>query len=63
MKFHNYYIYIVTNPTKTTLYIGVTNDLDKRMAEHEKDAFGKKSTFSGKYACFNLIYYEYFFDI
>jgi putative endonuclease len=63
MKFHNYYIYISTNPLKTTIYTGVTNDLDKRMEEHEQDCFGKKITFAGKYACFNLIYFEYFSDI
>jgi len=29
MKFHNYYTYIMTNPEKTVLYTGVTNDLDQ----------------------------------
>lgn len=63
MKFHNYYIYIATNPTKSTLYTGVTNDLERRMEEHKSDAFGEKKTFAGKYCCFNLSYYEYFFQI
>ena len=60
MKHHNYYIYISTNPSKTALYTGVTNDLDRRMDEHRADAFGEKKTFAGKYYCYNLIYYEYF---
>ncbi len=63
MKFHNYYTYITTNPRKTTLYTGVTNDLDRRMGEHFADAFGRKKTFAGKYCCFNLIYYEYYAHI
>ena len=31
MNPHNYYIYIITNPTKTVLYTGVTNDLLTRL--------------------------------
>lgn len=63
MKFHNYYTYITTNPSKSTLYTGVTNELERRMEEHKTDSFGEKRTFAGKYACFNLIYYEYFGSI
>ncbi len=63
MKFHNYYTYITTNPEKTTLYTGVTNDLDRRILEHQEDALGRKRTFAGKYHCFNLIYYEYYRDV
>ncbi|MCY7329033.1 MAG: GIY-YIG nuclease family protein [Saprospiraceae bacterium] len=60
MKFHNYYIYIATNPDKTVLYTGVTNDLDRRMEEHHEDNTGEQKTFAGKYFCYNLIYYEYY---
>jgi putative endonuclease len=63
MKFHNYYVYITTNPTKTVLYTGVTNDLDRRMSEHLDDCNGERSTFAGKYFCYNLIYYEYYAQI
>ncbi|WP_368411165.1 GIY-YIG nuclease family protein [Pontibacter coccineus] len=31
---HNYFVYITTNPKKTALYIGMTNDLPRRMDEH-----------------------------
>jgi putative endonuclease len=54
-----YYIYIVTNPSKTTLYIGVTNNLPARLAEHWENR-SKPGTFAGKYFCYNLIYYEAF---
>jgi putative endonuclease len=62
-KYHNYYVYITTNPKKTVLYTGVTNDLDRRMEEHLADNLGKRKTFAGKYFCYNLIYYEYYAQI
>ena len=54
-----YYVYILTNRTKTVLYTGVTNDIQLRIAEHYR-ARGDSSRFTGKYCCFNLIYYEEF---
>jgi putative endonuclease len=30
----DYFVYIITNKNKTVLYTGVTNDLERRMAEH-----------------------------
>lgn len=35
MRDHNYFVYFVTNKNKTVLYIGVTNDLQRRIYEHE----------------------------
>lgn len=55
----NYYVYILTNPNRTTLYIGVTNNLQARVIEHWENK-GKPETFAGKYFCYNLIYYEVF---
>jgi putative endonuclease len=55
MKEHNYYVYILTNYTKTVLCTGVTNDLERRLTEHESGM----STFTTKYNCFHLVYWEY----
>ena len=53
------YVYILTNPGKNVLYTGVTNNLKRRIREHEKNK-GNPDTFTGKYYCYNLIYYEIF---
>ena len=60
MKQHNYYVYITSNKNKTVLYTGVTNDLKRRLFEHEEDSNGPKLFFAGKYNCYHLAYYERF---
>lgn len=62
MKHHNYYFYISTNPRRTTLYIGVTNNLGRRLIEHF-DNSGNSKTFAGRYYCYNLVYWEKFDDV
>lgn len=56
---HKYYVYIITNPERTVLYTGVTNDLVCRLIEHYNSR-GTNKTFAGKYYCYNLIFYEEF---
>ena len=56
---YQFYIYIVTNPQRTVLYTGVTNNLEQRLAEHYFNK-GKPKTFAGKYYCYNLVHYEEF---
>ena len=56
---HNYWVYMTTNPNKTVLYTGVTNNLERRMSEHTNDSVTDRNTFAGKYFCDNLVYYEY----
>jgi len=56
---HNYFVYITTNPAKTVLYIGVTNDLRRRLFEHQENK-GNNLSFAGKYFCYNLVYFERF---
>ena len=55
-----YYVYVITNNRNTVLYVGVTNDLIRRVYEHrEKLADG----FTRKYNITKLVYYEVFEDI
>ena len=35
MKMNKYFVYIVTNKSNKVLYIGVTNNLERRMFEHK----------------------------
>ena len=56
---HLYFTYILTNPERTVLYIGITNNLEARITEHYFNR-GKLQTFAGKYYCYLLIYYEEF---
>jgi putative endonuclease len=56
MQQHNYYIYILTNTTKTVLYRGVTNNIEKHLIEHFTGAYGK--SFTHKYNCYYLVHYE-----
>ncbi len=53
----SYYVYILTNKIKTVLYTGMTNALEQRLIEHYIDRIERK-TFTGKYNCHFLIYYE-----
>lgn len=62
MESHNYYVYITTNPQKTVLYTGATNDLDRRLSEHLHNCNTLKTSFTGRYFCYNLIYYECYSD-
>jgi|SRR6185503_10846097 len=59
---YNFYVYITTNPVKTVLYVGVTNDITRRLSEHFENK-GNKRTFAGKYYCYNLVYYEHYTHI
>ena len=52
-----YWVYIMTNTNNTVLYTGVTNDLERRVAEH-KDK--KDSSFASKYNVTKLVFYERF---
>ena len=56
---HLYYVYILTNPERAVLYIGVTNNLGPRLAEHYFNR-GNSKTFAGKFYCYNLVYFEEF---
>ena len=55
----NYYVYILTNKSKT-LYIGVTNNLDRRIYEHKNKLI---DGFTKKYNLDRLVYFEVFNNI
>ena len=57
-----YYVYILTNHTKNVFYVGVTNNIKRRVSEHRKNR-GIKKTFAGRYYCFKLVYYEIYSSI
>ncbi|MFB9057046.1 GIY-YIG nuclease family protein [Mariniflexile ostreae] len=59
---HNYYVYIITNKTKSVIYTGVTNNLKERLYYHANPLPFSKA-FTAKYRCFYLIYHEHFFNI
>ena len=54
-----YYVYILSSNTGT-LYIGVTNSLERRMYEHKNKLI---EGFTRKYSIDRLIYYEEFLDV
>jgi len=56
---YTFYVYILTNPTKSVLYIGFSNDLTRRLKEH-KEGVGSAKSFTGKYFAYKLVYYEVF---
>ena len=54
MQERRYYVYILTNHSRT-LYVGMTNDLSRRVEEHKaKEVPG----FTAKYGIDQLVYYE-----
>lgn len=55
----NYFVYILCNNSKT-LYIGVSNDLERRMYEHKNKLI---EGFTKKYNLTKLVYYEISNDI
>lgn len=56
---HEYWTYIVAS-LSGTLYIGMTNNIERRMWEHKSGEFGG---FACKYHCNRLVYFEGFDDV
>jgi putative endonuclease len=56
----NYWVYILASRVGGTLYIGVTNDLVRRVSEHRE---GLAEGFSKKHKVHRLIHFEQFDDI
>lgn len=60
MNLNRAYVYILSNKNRTVLYIGVTNDLERRIIEHKN---GLSSSFTKKYNIHELLYFEIHNDI
>lgn len=54
-----YYVYILSNYNRTVLYIGITNNLCKRIWEHKQESI---SGFTKTYHVHDLLYYDVLFD-
>lgn len=52
------FTYIITNKNNTTLYVGVTSNLPKRILEHKEKRY--QNSFSARYNLDKLVYYEQF---
>jgi len=55
-----YYVYLLTNVNHTVIYIGVTNDLARRVAEHKA---GIHEGFTKQYNAHKLVHFETYPDI
>ena len=58
--FFNHFVYIMANEYRTTLYIGMTNNIQRRIAQHYFDSQNAKKSFAGKCNCIYLLYYQGF---
>jgi putative endonuclease len=54
------YVYILTNRPNGTLYVGVTSDLVRRVAEHRE---GAVKGFTKRYGLKRLVYFEVYDEI
>ena len=56
----SYFVYILTNQRNGTLYVGVTNDIARRVWEHSE---GTGSSFTARYGVRRLVYAETHDDV
>jgi len=60
MKEHNYFVYILSNWNNKVLYIGMTNNLERRLYEHKNKLI---KGFTQKYNLDKLVYFEQTTDV
>jgi putative endonuclease len=60
MREHNYYVYILASERNGVFYVGVTNNLIRRVYQHKEKII---PGFTKKYNVKMLVYYEHFHDI
>ena len=54
-KEHKYYTYILTHEKNHIFYVGVTNNIERRISEHKKGTYGSHV---GRYNIKKLVYFE-----
>ena len=57
---HRYWVYVLTNKPNGTLYVGVTNSLERRIWEHKT---GAVAGFAKQYGLKRLVYFEEYRDV
>jgi putative endonuclease len=55
-----YFVYIMTNRNRSTLYIGMTNNLRRRVAEHQAQ---RNDGFTRRYKLTSLVWFESFTNV
>ena len=57
---HNYYVYLLTNWNNKVIYVGMTNDLQRRIYEHKNKSV---RGFTSRYNVNKLVYFEHMTDV
>ena len=60
MRNHDYWVYIPTNKHCTTLYIGITNNIARRLYQHRS---GEADSFTRRYHLNRLVWIEHFRNV
>jgi putative endonuclease len=60
MRNHDYWVYILTNRGCTTLYIGITNNLSRRLYQHR---YGESESFARRYHLHRVVWIEHFRNV
>jgi putative endonuclease len=60
MRDHDYWVYILTNKRCTILYIGIKNDIVRRLSQHRR---GEVHGFTKRYQLNRLVWIEHFRDV
>lgn len=55
-----YYVYILTNKNNSVIYVGITNDLNRRLYEHKTEQI---EGFTKKYHLHKLVYFEEYSNV
>jgi len=60
LKMKNYYVYLLTNWNNKVMYVGMTNNLERRLYEHKNKLV---NGFTKKYNIIKLVYFEETSDV